>query len=153
MSELSKADFIQQFADTINNIPFNRILGLKLAAIESDHIDMSFQMHHDLIGNYLQGILHGGVISAVLDMTGGTAAMVNAIQKNSHKNLAEITALLAKASTISLHVDYLKPGKGEHFTAKAWILHSGSKITFARMELHNHESVLIANASGAYRVG
>lgn len=153
MADAAQAELIKQFTQVINNIPFNRILGLKLDAIESDHITMRFDMNKDLIGNYMHGILHGGVISAVLDMTGGTAAMLAAISKHPEKNLAEISALLGKASTISMNVDYVTPGKGEHFIAKAWMLHSGAKITFTRMELRNQENNLIAHSSAAYRVG
>ena len=153
MSEFASTDLIKKFTDIINNIPFNRILGLKLHAIEADHITMRFDMTQDLIGNFMHGILHGGVISAVLDMTGGTAAMLAAINKHTEKSLAEMSALLGKASTISMNVDYVSPGRGEHFIAKAWTLHSGTKITFTRMELRNHENSLIAHANGVYRVG
>jgi uncharacterized protein (TIGR00369 family) len=97
--------------------------------------------------------LHGGVISAVLDMAGGTAAMLVVLQKNPDKNLEEVTALLGRSSTINMHVDYLTPGKGQHFIAHASVLHSGKKITFTRMELFNHERVLIAAGSAAYRIG
>jgi uncharacterized protein (TIGR00369 family) len=146
-------DVIQQFTQIINDIPFNRILGLKLNAIESDHIIMSFDMTHDLIGNFMHGILHGGVISAVLDMAGGTAAMHSAIQKRIGKSLQELASLLSKASTVSMHVDYIHPGKGQHFIAKAWVQHSGNKITFTRMELRNQENVLIASGTATYMVG
>lgn len=144
---------IQQFTQIINDIPFNRILGLKLHTIERDHITMRFDMTHDLIGNFMHGILHGGVISAVLDMTGGTAAMYCAIQKREGKSLDELARLLGRASTVSMHVDYIHPGKGQHFIAKAWVLHSGNKITFTRMELHNQENVLIAAGTATYLLG
>lgn len=144
---------IQQFTQIINEIPFNRILGLKIGAIEPDHITMNFDMTHELIGNFMHGILHGGVISAVLDMTGGTAAMLAVIEKRASQTLEELSALLIKTGTINMHVDYIRPGKGLHFIAKAWVLHSGNKITFTRMELYNQESSLIAAGTGTYRIG
>lgn len=153
MTRTSHLELLQQFATIINSIPFNRILGLKIADITADHVTMNFDMTKDLIGNVMHGILHGGVISAVLDMTGGTAAMIAAIQRNADKTFEEMSALLARSSTINMHVDYLTPGKGQHFIAKAHVLHSGKKITFTRMELMNHEQVLIASGSAAYRVG
>lgn len=143
---------IEQFTRIINDIPFNRILGLKINAIEEDHITMSFDMTNELIGNFMHGILHGGVISSVLDMTGGTAAMHSAIKKRGGKTLEELAAVLSKASTISMHVDYMQPGKGKHFIAKAWVQHRGNKITFARMELRNQEDVLIAAGTATYMI-
>ena len=148
-----QTESLKQFTDVINNIPFNRILGLELDTIEANYITMRFAMTNELIGNFMHGILHGGVISAVLDMTGGAAAMLAAIQKRAAKNLDELAALLSKASTISMHVDYIRPGKGNNFLAKAEILHSGNKITFARMELHNQEAKLIAAGTATYMIG
>lgn len=149
----SKTNVLQHFIKTINDIPFNRILGLTIDAIENDHITMNFAMSEELIGNFMHGILHGGVISAVLDMAGGTAAMLVGIQKRADQSLEELATLLGRSSTISMHVDYIQPGKGKNFVAKAWVLHSGNKITFARMELYNQESVLIAAGTATYRVG
>lgn len=146
-------DKIEALSAIINNIPFNRALGLTLDTVEPDYITMRFDMKEELIGNFFHGILHGGVTSAVLDMAGGTAAMVSAAQKHPEKNVSELSDMLAKASTINLHIDYLRPGRGLHFIAKARILHSGNKITFAQMEMLNHESLLIATGTGAYLIG
>lgn len=146
-------DKIEALSAILNNIPFNRALGLTLDTVEPDYITMRFDMKEELIGNFFHGILHGGVTSAVLDMAGGTAAMVSAAQKHPEKNVSELSDMLAKASTINLHIDYLRPGRGLHFIAKARILHSGNKITFAQMEMLNHESLLIATGTGAYLIG
>ena len=143
---------LEQFTRVFSEIPFNRILGLTLDSIESDHIIIRFIMKEELIGNYMHGILHGGVISSVLDMAGGTTAMLSAIYKRPEKNLEELSKVLSKSSTINLHIDYIRPGKGMQFIAKAWTLHSGNKITFTRMELHNHEETLIATGTGTYLV-
>jgi uncharacterized protein (TIGR00369 family) len=152
MTQLTQHELLIKFAETINQIPFNRILGLTLNSAE-DPINMSFAMSKELIGNYMHGILHGGVISSVLDMAGGTAAMLSAIRKREGQSLEQLAALLSKASTISLHVDYMQPGKGELFNAKAWVQHAGNKITFTRMELHNQENILIASATATYLIG
>lgn len=144
---------LEQFARIFSEIPFNRILGLNLDAILDDHILISFTMRENLIGNYMHGILHGGVISSVLDMAGGAAAMITAIQKHENKDLTQLAAVLSKASTINLNVDFLRPGKGETFTTKAFVTHSGKRITFTRMELHNQESLLIATGTATYMIG
>jgi uncharacterized protein (TIGR00369 family) len=149
---------IQSFAiplltKIINNIPFNRTIGLSLQSITTDHITMRFDMTKDLIGNYLHGILHGGVISTVLDVAGGTAAMVSIAEKHPDKSFDELSAKLGKTSTINLNINYLRPGKGEHFIAKAFIIQSGNKITFSRMDLFNPSQELIASGTGTYFIG
>lgn len=141
-----------QFANVISNIPFNRLLGLQLDLIEKDSITLRFANREELIGNFLHGILHGGVISSVLDMAGGAAAMIAVAQKHPTHTLEQLASLLSKSSTVNIHIDYLRPGKGEHFIAKAWILRSGSKISVTRMELVNDESLLIATGTGTYLI-
>jgi len=151
--EQTQSSAIPLLTKIINTIPFNRIVGLSLQSIEADHIMMSFDMTPELIGNYVHGILHGGVISTVLDMAGGTAAMLSALQKYPDKSFEELFAKLGKASTINLNINYLRPGKGEHFLAKASVIQSGNKITFSRMELFNPSYELIASATGTYFIG
>jgi uncharacterized protein (TIGR00369 family) len=146
-------DTINQFAQIISDIPFNRTLGLTLATVEKDHITMRFTHRDELIGNFLHGILHGGVISSALDMAGGAATMIAIAQKHSSHSLEQLANQISKTSTINIHIDYLRPGKGTEFIATAWVLRSGSKISVTRMELMNEESVLIATGTGTYLIG
>lgn len=146
-------ELYQKISAIFTELPFNRTLGLRMGEIHPNFVSMYFDMKPELIGNIFYGILHGGVISSVLDMAGGVAVMLAAIKKREGKTFEELAATLGKSSTINLHIDYIRPGKGESFTAKAYIVHSGNKISFARMELFNEESVLIANGTGTYLVG
>jgi acyl-coenzyme A thioesterase PaaI-like protein len=68
--------------DIINEkIPFNKVLGLQAESLGFDRVEVRFDMREELIGNYIRGTLHGGVISSVIDLTGGLAAFMG-IQKN-----------------------------------------------------------------------
>ncbi len=58
-----------------------------------------------------------------------------------------------EAKNINLRIDYIRPGKGQHFTATSNILRVGSKIAVSRMELRNEEDVLIAVGTGTYTAG
>ncbi len=62
----------------------------------------------------------------------------------------EIAAKLSRMGTIDLRVDYLRPGRGEHFTS-AGVLHSGNKVAVARVE--HHDGLHIATATATYLVG
>ena len=135
-----------------DQLPFNQIIGLQLDDISSEKISMSFKMKKELIGNFIHQILHGGVISSVLDMVGGMAAMRSIILKNQHAEEIELSEILGKTSTIHININYVRPGKGHTFTATAIVTHSGNKICFTTMELHNDTNKLIASGSATYLI-
>lgn len=141
---------IHLLGNAFTEIPFNQLLGLHLDHLDTQHAIMCFSMKNDLIGNFLQGILHGGVISSVLDMAGGMVVMASAIDKHPEFSVEELSNIIAKCSTVDLHVNYLRPGKGSRFTAKSSLLKVGNHISFTRMELLNQDEELIAQASGTY---
>lgn len=141
---------LQQLSLAFTKIPFNQMLGLQLKTLMRDQVTMEFSMQEQLIGNFLHGILHGGVISSVLDMAGGMAVMASIIHTHSNLAMDELVNIIGKCSTVDLQISYLRPGKGEHFTAKAWLLKSGNKISFTRMELLNQKDILIASGTGTY---
>lgn len=134
-----------------HEVPFNKTLGLKLHTLTPHETSIHFASRDEHIGNFLHGILHGGVISAILDAAGGVVAMASIIHKHPKTtNPTELAALIGKCSTIDLHINYLRPGRGETFIAKAYMVKSGSKIIFMRMELINQDNELIASGTGTY---
>jgi len=149
-SEQFQRAMLQQLSGAFTAIPFNQMLGLTLDHLSAKEVCMSFVMKHELIGNYMQGILHGGVISSVLDMAGGMVVMASGIQKHVGASPEELARILGKCSTIDLHLNFLHPGKGERFIAKAWLTKSGNQLSFTSMELRNEAEVLISTASGTY---
>ena len=64
------------------NIPFNRVLGIKVASLSMQGANIHFDMQEKLVGNYFKGVLHGGVISSVLDLTGGITAATGMLLKH-----------------------------------------------------------------------
>ncbi|HTM63109.1 MAG TPA: thioesterase family protein [Gammaproteobacteria bacterium] len=144
---------IQQLSSTFMSIPFNQMLGLKLDHVDNHYSCMSFNMKNELIGNFLHGILHGGVISSVLDMAGGILVMSSMVFKHPDATLEDLAMIIGKCSTVDLQVSFLRPGLGNVFTAKAWLQKSGNKIAFTRMELYSDTEKLIATASGTYMQG
>ena len=129
-------------------IPFNRHLGLHAESIDADGTVVHLDMRDELIGNFQHGVLHGGVISATLDVVGGMAAMATAVLRE--HSLEDSLQRLRPTSTIDLRVDYLRPGKGERFTARGFTLRAGSRVAVTRMELHNEKGDLLAVGTGTY---
>jgi uncharacterized protein (TIGR00369 family) len=134
-------------------IPFNNVLGLKIESLKMEDVRIKFKMKDDFIGNYVHGILHGGVISAVLDTTGGLAASVGILHKMAGRTAEEIGKSLTKIGTIDLRIDYLRPGKGDFFIATGSIMRAGRRVSVTRMELYNDQNLLIAVGTGTYIVG
>jgi uncharacterized protein (TIGR00369 family) len=134
-------------------MPFNKLIGFKIHKIEPNMLSIKFNMKKELIGNYYYNILHGGVISAALDLVGGFTAFWSLLNKFEELKTVDKMERLSKLGTIDLRVDYLIPGKGEYFIAKGIILRLGNKVAVSRMELFNNNNQLIALGTGTYNVG
>ena len=130
------------------HIAFNKHLGLKVESFDLAAPKLRFDMRPELVGNPTRQILHGGVISATLDVAGGFAIMLSLAAE-----MTGIPASFPNMGTIDLRVDYLRPGRGKHFIATARIVRKGSRIAVTHMELHNDEGKLIATGGAAYVVG
>ena len=134
------------------NIPFNRLLGLNVASLNYDEVMLKFTMHDKLIGNYKRGALHGGVISSVIDVTGGLAAFMGVLRKHPHYNLQQKLEIFSKLGTIDLRVDYLRPGIGKWYISNGYTLRTGKKVAVTRIELKNDNEDLVAVGTGSYVV-
>jgi uncharacterized protein (TIGR00369 family) len=120
--------------------PLEEYIGIWFEIEDSEDIRAKFTMRDDLCGYPGGGVIHGGVISAVMDIIGG-----HIITWTRLKDVEDLP--------IDLRVDYLRPAKGSEFTATASILRIGKKIVVTRMELHNDKQILVAVGTGTYIVG
>jgi uncharacterized protein (TIGR00369 family) len=126
---------------------------LKIESIDKNDIRIKFEMRDELIGNTVKKVLHGGVISSVLDVTGGIISMADVIEKMAGQPADEIAKRLYNVGTIDLRIDYLRPGKGRYFVATGSVMRTGMKVSVVRMQLHNDKDVLIAAGTGTYIIG
>ena len=138
---------------TEEKIPFNKLIGMKIETLDLDKIGIRFKMRPELVGNFTRGNLHGGVISSVLDVTGGMVSWIGIMKKMESQSFDEISERFNKIGTIDIRVDYLRPGLGEYFIATGSTLRTGNKVSVTRMELHNDKGILIAVGTGTYVVG
>ena len=136
----------------VEKIPFNKLLGMHVESLDFESAKVKIEMREELIGNFIQKTLHGGVTSSVLDVIGGLTAFMTLLKKMEGASSEEKLERLAKFGTIDLRVDYLRPGRGKYFIAQGSVLRTGKKIAVTRMELHNDEKVLIAVGTGTYAV-
>jgi len=130
-------------------IPFNRVLGLKIDSLDPKTPRLRFDMRPELVGNPVRQILHGGVISATLDVVGGLAIALASLAKKAEETPAR---QFPNIGTIDLRIDYLRPGRGKFFIASGRVVRLGGRVAVAHMELVNDTGDQIATGSAAYIV-
>jgi uncharacterized protein (TIGR00369 family) len=131
-------------------VPFNRVLGLSVDSLDVDAPRLRFDMRPELVGNPVRQILHGGVISATLDVVGGFAVVLALAAK-----MDEPSAQLPfpNVGTIDLRIDYLRPGRGQYFVATGRVVRLGGRVAVVHSELVNDANEQIATGAAAYMVG
>lgn len=143
----------QAVRQLFERIPFNEYLGIELDEVSHQRVVMHLPMKGELVGNFVHGILHGGVIASLLDVASGAMAMISSFEKHQHLTAEERALRLSRLGTIDLRIDYLRPGRGKRFSASATLLRSGNKVAVVRSELQNEEGVLVAVGTGTYLCG
>lgn len=145
--------FFSTISEMFNEkVPFHKLLGLTIQLMEHDRVQVSFSMRDELVGHYTRGMVHGGVISSVIDVTGGLVAFMGAQEKMADKSLKAKIEKFGRVTTIDLRVDFLRPGLGSVFTATAFPLRLGNKVAVSRIELVNEKDELIAVGTGSYTI-
>ena len=154
LGSLDRGQILAAVAKTFEErIPFNRVLGFDIKLQKDGTAKLSFQMRDELIGNFLRGNLHGGVISSSLDVVGGLVAFVALLDQNLVHAFDKGLERFSKMGTVDLRIDFLRPGLGGSFVATGSILRAGRRIAVTRMELHNDSGTLIAVGTGTYSIG
>ncbi|MFD2451619.1 thioesterase family protein [Ideonella paludis] len=133
-------------------ITFNQTLGLTVESLAATGPTARITMRPELVGHFLYGRLHGGVISATLDAMGGLALMVAIGEKHPDENAEQIMHRFARMGTIDLRVDFLRQGIGQHFIASAEVTRLGGRVGSTQMRLVNDAGLLIATGAAAYMV-
>ncbi len=114
--------------------------GLTVILAEPGRVHLAIDRRDDLV--QFKGYFHGGVISGLADLAGGGA----------------ITTALPPGRaviTISLHVNFLAPARGERLVAKGTLVKAGSTIGVTSIEvvtIDKGREQVCATASVTYRV-
>ncbi|MEE9335285.1 MAG: thioesterase family protein [Granulosicoccaceae bacterium] len=143
-------EFVREMFE--HKISFNEFLGFQVEKLDKNEALVGFDMKPELVGHYLYGRLHGGVISSVLDVVGGLAVMMAIEDYHQDETAMQVIDRFKHLGTVDLRVDYLRQGVGERFTASANVVRLGKRIASTHMELTNQEDKLIATGSATYIV-
>jgi uncharacterized protein (TIGR00369 family) len=123
-------------------IPFNKVLGVRVAEIDRGRVRLEIPFREELIGDPFRRALHGGVISALADTAGG-CALWSALEEER-----------ARVSTIDIRIDYLRPGRQETLVAEASVCRIGRRVGVADIRLFHPSAPTesIATGKGVYNV-
>ena len=126
----------RQYAESaLHNLPFAKLIGMKLVDIRPDEAVIEIEMRDEL--RQPSGVLHGGVTATLID-----TAMAFAVR--TRLGLDEATA------TIDLTVHYLRPHVTGVFTCTARVVRAGKRIFTVSADVINDSGILIATGLSTY---
>jgi uncharacterized protein (TIGR00369 family) len=120
-------------------IPHNRALGLELVETAASHAHVRLPYRPEFVGDPHTGVLHGGVITSLLDATFGLAAFMALPRPVS-------------IATLDLRIDYLRPATpGATVQARGECYHLTRSVAFVRgIAYHDDESAPIASGAATF---
>ncbi|WP_348250141.1 thioesterase family protein, partial [Salmonella enterica] len=73
------------------------------------------------------------------DVAAGLVCAGSTLTRHETISVDELRQRLSRMGTIDLRADYLRPGRGNRFTATSSLLRPGNTVAVARVELHNED--------------
>jgi uncharacterized domain 1 len=140
---------LNQLCKAFNSCPFFKHSGMIMRVVDG-HIEGYVEMQPNLIGNLAFQVLHGGVAATLLDSIGGIVAMEHLYRRSTPETLPETIKQVTRLATVDMRVDYLAPGRGKYFIARAEVLRLGRKGCTMRMTMVNDEDKQIAAGIASY---
>lgn len=117
--------------------PFHRWLGLSLIETGADEIKLLMPWRDEVVSNPNSQSAHGGVLAALIDLTGFYALIATG-------NMPIATA--------DLRVDYHQPATPGPLTIVGRVVRQGTTLSVAEANVLSGASELLASGRGAYRM-
>lgn len=123
----------------LNMPPISKLLGWRLIemAPEEGRIRVGFEGKPEFCNP--AGFIQGGMLTAMLDDTMGPAAFIMSGGK-------------LFTPTISMHVNFLSPGRVGAFECEAKVVQMGKTVVFVEAKLMDSEGTLVATATSTSRL-
>ena len=125
----------------VEALPHARALGMELVEASSGVVEIAMPWYPDFVGDPRTGVLHGGVISALMDTCCGAAVLTH-------------PARPATTATIDLRIDYLRSAtSGQRVRTRAECFHMTRSVAFVRAVARDEGDAPVATATGSFTVG
>ena len=128
-----RTDIVRELYDPI---PFHQTNDVEVLVVTPRRAEVKLPFDESLVGNPDMQILHGGVISSLIDLTG--AAVFTGARGD-------------YTPTVDLRVNYLEAAGKEPLYATATVERKGSAIGVARVEAESGDTVC-ATGTGVYKL-
>ncbi|MGI8992343.1 MAG: PaaI family thioesterase [Bryobacteraceae bacterium] len=119
----------------VGRMPFNRLVGLRIARRHRDGVTIECPVRDDL-RNAL-GVLHGGVTATMADAAVGIAVVNHFEGKR-------------KATTVEMKVNYFLPVEHGKIVARAHLIRTGKTLCVGRVDLCDDRKRLVSAALVTY---
>lgn len=137
---MSREDLAEHFI----SVPYAAALGVTLVSLSDTHCEMAVPYAEHLVGDPDTGVIHGGVVTALLDNAAGLAAF-----RKGRDHLDEAVA------TLDMRIDYLSSAQpGRAIIARADCYKRTHNVVFVRAYAY-HDSIAdpIAVCNATFMVG
>ncbi len=123
--------------ERVSKSPFHRWAGLELISVGDGRAELAMDLrpHHF----NPQGIVHGGIITAVADTAIGLALRSQLGAGLTHR-------------TAQLNVHFLAKGEGNRLVGRGRAIHLGQRMGYGESEVIDGQGRLLARASGTFMV-
>ena len=119
----------------LSHSPYQRFLGLKFLRYQENLVEIAMPFREEFLREEGSDWLHGGVLSALIDIAGDYAVH---------------TVTGGDVPTVDLRIDYLRPAKRGGLKAIARTVKVGRSISVADVEVRDEEDQLLAVGRGVY---
>ncbi len=119
----------------LSESPYQRFLGLRLVRYEDGLVEISMPFREEFLRDDGSDWLHGGLVSALIDIAG---------------DYAVYSKTGGDVPTVDLRIDYLRPAKRGCLTAIARTVKVGRRVSVADIEVKDEQSQVVAVGRGVY---
>lgn len=108
----------------LQSAPFHQFLGVTFTEYGDGHVVIECSFREEFLVNEDKEIVHGGVLSSLVDIAG---------------HYAVLSSVGARVPTIDLRTDYLRPGRRGPFTVEAEVDRVGRNVAVADAEIRQEQ--------------
>ncbi|WP_374397482.1 hotdog fold thioesterase [Sphingopyxis sp.] len=135
MSEHAGRMDLEQIRAILKIAPFHQWLGLDIGGLTDEELILEMPWRAEIVSNPMIGATHGGILSALIDLTG----------------LYTINAFGGSArATADLRVDFHRPATSGPLRAIGRVVKLGKQLSVAETRVENADGRLLASGRGAY---
>jgi uncharacterized protein (TIGR00369 family) len=117
--------------------PYGELLGARVTRKGEDEVEIELSVAPHHVNSF--GVVHGGVLMALLDMALGHTVAVTLAPNET-------------CTSVSMHTDFLAPGMRGTVRAHARLVRRGRTMAFPEGALHDEDGKLLARASGVWLI-